>query len=111
MSTLAPLDLPLPNIVQASAAYSANYLDTVLCNTTSAAFTVTLPDANAMPGRAIVVYLQVHGSGNSVTIAPSESQDINGAGSNLTLSSANTAYCLLSVGSAGWLALSGLLAQ
>jgi hypothetical protein len=111
MSTLAPLDIPPSNLVPVLAAYSANYLDTVLCNTLNGAITVTLPDATQAPGRGIAVFFQAKTSSNEVTISSSESQNINGSSSPLTLSSAHTGYTLLSVGAAGWIALSGLLAQ
>jgi hypothetical protein len=111
MGTLAPLDIPPANLVFAEAAYSANYLDTVIASTAGGAFTVTLPDATQAPGRAVAVFLQVKGSGDDLTISASESQDINGSSGSLSLSSANTGYTLLSLGASGWIALSGLLAQ
>lgn len=111
MSTLAPLDIPPSNLVAQTASFIPDPLSTNLVDTTAGAVVATLPDSDSMVGRALVVFLQVKGGSNNCTITSTE--NINGSGSDLTLSSANNAYTLLSVGSAngGWLALSGLLAQ
>ena len=113
--TLAPFDLPVATVAFEAASFVAQPLTTHLVDTTNGAVTASLPDASTMVGRALVIYLQVHSS--SVTIAQLSGQQINASDSNLTLSSANTAYTLLSVPNAAslngaqWLALSGLLAQ
>lgn len=111
MSTLAPLDIPIANLVAQTASFVPDPLSTNLVDTTAGAVEATLPDSDSCVGRGIVIFLQVKGGSNNCTVTSTE--NINGSGSDLTLSSANTAYVLLSVGSAlgGWLALSGLLAQ
>lgn len=117
--TLAPLDLPVATFNFASTPFVAAPLSTNVVSTTSAggAFTVSLPDASTMVGRALVVFFAAKYSSDDVTIAQVSGQNINASSSNLTLSSANTAYTLLAVpdasglNGAGWLALSGLLAQ
>lgn len=113
--TLAPLDLPVANFVVETAAFVAQPLVTHLVDTTSGAFAASLPDASTMLGRALVIYLQVHSG--TLTIEQVSGQDVNNSASNLTLTAANTAYVFLAIpqasglNGAGWLALSGLLAQ
>jgi len=108
LQTLAPLDLPPATLVALSAAAVLSPATVNMCDTTSAAFTVTLPSAASCVGRSLVVFLNVYGSGHTLTIAPSGSDDINGSSSSLTLTSAHTAYKLLSIASGQWVALSSL---
>jgi hypothetical protein len=107
--TLAPLDVPAAEIISQSANFNAALLSTNFVNTTSGAVVATLPDATQSPGKGLVVFCTVHGSGNNVTFASVNSQTVNSAAaSSLTaLSAANTGYVFLSDGN-NWFAASGL---
>lgn len=108
--TIAPLDVPAATIVQQTASFSANYLETDMVDTTAGAVVCSLPDATQMAGKGLVVFLKVRGGSNNVTFASFNSQTVNGAAaSSLTaLSAANTGYVFLSDGN-NWFAVSGLI--
>lgn len=110
LGTLAPLDVPAANILQQAASFNALLLSTNMVNTTAGAVVCTLPDATLSAGKGLVVFCTVHGSGNNVTFASAQSQDVNSAAAtSLTaLSAANTGYVFLSDGS-NWFAASGLV--
>jgi hypothetical protein len=106
--TLAVGDLPPATLVALSAAAVVAPRTVNLCDTTSAAFTVTLPPAASCVGSSLSVFCNVFGSGHDVSIAPASGDDINGSSSDLTLSAAHTGYKLLSIASGQWIAALGL---
>jgi hypothetical protein len=66
-------------IVTKTGTYTATAADcTILCDATSAAFTVTLPPANTVSGRIYHV-LKIDSSANAVTVDGDGSETINGA--------------------------------
>jgi hypothetical protein len=66
-------------IVSKNAAYTATSADfTILCNATTAAFSITLPTAASQPGRIYNVK-KTDASANAVTIAPNAVDTIDGA--------------------------------
>ncbi len=67
------------NIVTKTTAYTATEADhTILCDATSAAFTVTLPAAASYPGQILVIK-KIDSSGNAVTIDGNSTETIDGA--------------------------------
>lgn len=70
-----------------------------LCNATSAAIVLTLPDAADFPGSSFLVK-KTDGTANTVTIAPSGSQTING-GASVILSTSGQSTHVISDG-ANW---------
>lgn len=89
-------------VVSVTAAYAAVATDDViLCDTTAAAFAVTIPAANALPGRQITIK-KIDTTANAVTITPAAGT-IDGAVS-LALSTAYEAVTLVSGGNNWWVA-------
>jgi len=72
-----------PTAVQTSA-YTALWGDFVLCDTTSAAFTVTLPTA-PQDGTRVGVKIVTFGTGHNVTVATAGSDVFNKSGGSTTL--------------------------
>jgi hypothetical protein len=88
-----------------TAAYTAASFDYVPTDTTSAAFTVTLPASPADGDRVAVGDAAGAGSwsAHSLTIAPNTAQTINGSASSLVLSSAGAEVVLVyRASSANW---------
>ena len=66
-------------VVSKTSAYTATISDhTILCNATSAAFTVSLPTAAGITGRRYTVK-KTDSSGNAVTVDPAGSETIDGS--------------------------------
>lgn len=66
-------------IATKTSAYTALSTDhTILCDATTAAFSVTLPSASTSSGRVFVV-VKTDSSGNAITIDPNASETINGS--------------------------------
>ncbi len=83
-------------------AYSAVIDELVRCNPTGGGFTVTLPTAVGNSGRKVAV-VNVNSSPNTITIATTGGQTINGAGS-ASISESRGAVVLMSDG-ANWFKL------
>ena len=67
------------SVTSVSAAYTATLGDDVLlCNATSAAFSVTLPDARERKGKVLTIK-KTDSSGNAVTLDGFDSQEIDGS--------------------------------
>ena len=82
-----------------TAAYTALIGDCVLCDPTSAGFTVTLPTAIGNTGRVVEVK-NASTSTNTITIATTASQLIDGA-STATITTARASLTFRSIG-IGW---------
>jgi len=87
-------------VVTKTAAYAVALTDaTILCDATAAAFPVTLPAANAVPGRRITIK-KIDASINAVTVA-SAGGTIDSAVS-VALTAANMALTVVSGGANWW---------
>jgi hypothetical protein len=86
--------------VSAKAAVFASANQVVFCNTTTAGFTVTLPPSTASAGATIVVE-KISADGNTLTIAASGTDKINGAATKTTTVQ-YTRFTLISDGAGNW---------
>lgn len=75
--------VPLVRTVSASSNYSAQVNDRILADTTSGSFTITLPDA-LLEGDTIQIIDIQSNFGTNNLIIDRNSNNINGAGNNLT---------------------------
>jgi hypothetical protein len=98
--TVAAANTYTPTVSQPTASTLAAAFDNAyLIDTTANACAVTLPIAVGHAGHQIVVFLQVKGGSNAVTMASTSSQTINAAAaSGFGISTANKSYTFMSDG-------------
>lgn len=103
---LDPILAGKANVVSKTAAHTAGRGDDViLCDATSAAFTITLPLASQYRGLRFTVK-KTDASGNAVTVDGNGSETIDGA-ANLSLAAQNDAATVISDGT-GWQVISSV---
>ena len=88
-------------VVNKSTTYSAALGDVILCTTTSAGFTVTLPSASTSTNRSVSVK-KITGDSNIVTVVGSGTDKIDNQ-TNLLINSLNTAVTLWCDGTGWWI--------
>jgi len=89
---------------QSSASVTLNNEDSiVICDTSSNAITITLPDANTVLGYEYTIFVKTYASGNDVTIACGTGDTFNNAGNNRITMNEEDIVVLVAIAADRWM--------